>query len=168
VEEQIVTFETAILAKEKKFSWNSNDFYNVRGKLFSNGWCENIHDIFEEPFKINNELLEKSKLTHITAPTQTILQKFIREKRGVHINIHRNASGYYWSMCISDGGTDLGWSNHTGPNLGGVWKSYEDTLENALQVQLSYDLPKDKSIIKHWANYAEFAIKEFKIKYHER
>ena len=110
-------------------------------------------------YKIGKEVTSSSFSNVFLAPTQSLLQKFIREKRGVHIEIHRNASGYYWSMCRADGGTDLGWSDHTGPNYGGVWDSFEDALENALQVQLSYDLPNDTKVIKHWGNYVEFALK---------
>ena len=64
-------------------------------------------------------------------------------------------------MCKEEGGTDLGWSDSSGPNDGGVWNSFEDALENALQIQLSYDLPKNMIIIKHWGNYVEFAIKAY-------
>lgn len=43
-----------------------------------------------------------------------------------------------------------------------VLVSYKTALlakENALQIQLSYDLPDNFTIIKHWGNYAEFALK---------
>lgn len=43
--------------------------------------------------------------------------------------------------------------------LNNSWDSFEGALENALQVQLSYDLPNDITIIKHWGNYVEFALK---------
>lgn len=92
--------------------------------------------------------------------TQCDIHKFIRETRGVHIEVHRNASGYYWSMCMSDGGTNLGWSGHTGPNLGCVWDSYEEALEAAMNCQLHYDLPKDTTVIGHWSNYVKFMLKE--------
>lgn len=139
MKEEIISFEIAKLAKEKGFRWTTDNklFYNENGYL-------NILQFSEED---------------IPAPTQSLLQKFIRETRSVHIEIHRNASGYYWSMCKADGGTDLGWSDISGPNDGGVWDSFEGALENALQVQLSYDLPNDITIIKHWGNYVEFALK---------
>ena len=139
MKEQIISFETAVLAEEKGFNLKS-DFYNWYGS----------DKILNQKYDLSNTIL---------APTQSLLQKFIRETRGVHIEIHRNASGYYWSMCMSDGGTDLGWSNISGLNDSGVWDSFEDALENALQVQLSYDLPNDNTIIKHWGNYVEFALK---------
>lgn len=144
---QLISFETAKLAKEKGFNEPCLECYVERGTLYNNN---------RERIKFTNKQL---LTTNCSAPIQSMLQKFIREKRGVHIEIHRNASGYYWSMCKEDGGTDLGWSDDTGPNLGGVWDSFEGALENALQVQLSYDLPNDTTIIKHWGNYVEFALK---------
>jgi hypothetical protein len=98
----------------------------------------------------------------------TIVQRFIRETRGVHIEMMRNASGYYWGMCMEDGGTNLGWSEHTGPNDGGVWDSYDDALQNACEVQLAYKLPKNMKIIKHWGNYADFAYKQYSKEERER
>lgn len=137
MKEEIVSLETSKLAKEKGFDWNGEymAFTSIHTEKYPEG------EIFLKP-------------------TQSLLQKFIRETRGVHIEIHRNASGYYWSMCMSDGGTDLGWSDSSGPNLGGVWDSFEDALENALKIQLSYDLPNDTEVIKHWVNYVEFALKK--------
>ena len=158
MKEQLITFDTAKLAKEKEF-FDLNVNGNVRISqdwMYDNeGTLYSFHKLFDDDFNITEGNL-------FNAPSQSLLQKFIREKRGVHIEIHRNASGYYWSMCMTDGGTDLGWSDHTGPNLGGVWDSFEDALENALQVQLSYDLPNDTKIIKHWGNYVEFALKLIK------
>lgn len=155
MEEQRVNFETAVLAKEKEFDGLCFDAYNTHKMKYSDGWLEYIDDNeIEIPF--TSKVL---KPEDILSPTQSLLQKFIRETRGVHIEIHRNASGYYWSMCKSDGGTDLGWSDIAGLNPAGVWDSFEDALENALQVQLSYDLPNDITIIKHWGNYVEFALK---------
>lgn len=90
------------------------------------------------------------------------LQQYIRERRGVVIIIDRNASGYMWTMCKSDGGTDLGWSEDEGPNLGGAWNEYNEALEHALFIQLNYDLPKDKETIHHWGNYVLFALKSIK------
>ena len=177
MKEQLISFETAKLAKEKGFGLGENDYimlptaYELNGNLYNNGeltgsvsrkyndnpnhlGADTINDFEASVFIIDNSLDE-----FILAPTQSLLQKFIRETRGVHIEIHRNASGYYWSMCKADGGTDLGWSDHSGPNDGGAWESFEGALENALQVQLSSDLPNDTKVIKHWGNYVEFAFK---------
>lgn len=158
MQRELVTFKTAKLAKEKGFDSLCYDCYNSHGMQLSNGWCEYIFDN-EVSMPFENKDLKSSDTLR---PTQSELQKFIRKNRGVHIEIHRNASGYYWSMCMTDGGTDLGWSESSGTNASGVWDEFEDALENALQVQLSYDLLKDKTDIKHWDNYAEYALKLIK------
>lgn len=167
MQEELVSFQVAKLAKEKGFNIECLHFYaKPKSKMFG-------LDEHNRSYSITNK--SKSLYTigehaalHIEsvyfAPTQSLLQKFIRETRGVHIEIHRNASGYYWSMCKADGGTDLGWSELSGPNASGVWNEFEDALENALQVQLSYDLPKDKKVMHHWSNYSEFAINNLKLK----
>jgi hypothetical protein len=159
MKEQLVKFETAKLAKKKGF-YDLNVNGNIRisqDYIYDNkGAIYSISELLSSDFnKTENNLFN--------APTQSLLQKFIRETRGVHIEIHRNASGYYWGMCKEDGGTDLGWSDHSGPNMGGVWDSFEDALENASQVQLSYDLPNNTKVIKHWGNYVDFALLKIKI-----
>tara|TARA_R110000796_G_scaffold118353_4_gene231976 strand:- start:1261 stop:1728 length:468 start_codon:yes stop_codon:yes gene_type:complete len=141
--DELITFETARLAKEKGFDWECRFLYHSElnweeGKGVDYNW--NSFDSF-------------------SAPTQTLLQRFIRETRGVHIEIHRNASGYYWGMCKSNGGTDLGWSDQSGPNHSGVWDSNEEALENAMFVQLSFDLPENTRMIGHWGNYVVNALK---------
>jgi hypothetical protein len=142
MKEQLITFETAKLANGKRFDIETYNHYQLK----------------------NGKFLDKDNYQgqSIKAPTQSLLQKWLRETRGVHIEIYRNASGYSWSMCKTNGGTSLGWSGWTGPNHAGVWDSYEDSLENALQVQLSYDLPENTEIIKHWRNYVEFVLKTYK------
>jgi len=152
MKEQLITFKTAKLAKEKGFNIRTKGYYN-------DGIYKNTGSEIGQYHSFTNGKPITEDIGICLAPTQSLLQKFIREIRGVHIEIHRNASGYYWSMCRSDGGTDLGWSGISGPNAGGVWDKYEDALEHALQIQLSYDLPNDLKVIKHWGNYVEFAFK---------
>ena len=137
MEEELISFNTAKLAKQKGITIKSKDVWiDIDGETR----CR----VMRSKHLFENECY---------APTQSLLQKFIREKRGVHIEIHRNASGYYWSMCLEDGGTDLGWSDMSGPDASGTWDSFENALECAL--------PKDKSLILHWGNYVDFAIKTF-------
>lgn len=155
MKEQLISLETAILAKEKGFDipvlfyWVINKAVEVKPELNAS-------------FNRFNNDYNGDKFTDeaYSAPTQSLLQKYIREQRGVHIEIHRNASRCYWSMCKIDGGTDLGWSEESGPNPGGVWDTFEDALENALQIQLTNDLPKDTSVIRHWGNYVYYALKK--------
>jgi hypothetical protein len=149
MEEQLILFQTAKLAKEKGFT---NMFYEFGLVNMYKSEDDGLTSTLTE------ELQGNERRYDYLSPTQSLLQKFIRETRGVHIEIHRNASGYYWSMCKANSGTDLGWSEYSGFNLSGVWDSFEDALEDAMQVQLLYDLPNDTTIIKHWGNYVELAI----------
>lgn len=162
MKEQLITFETAVLAKEKGFDVECLNFYTKpRSKMFGIDEHGRSYFMYNKPkslYTIGSAAALNIESVYF-APTQSLLQKFIRETRGVHIEIHRNASGYYWSMCKSDGGTDLGWSDISGSNYSGVWDSFQEALENALQIQLSYDLPKNTKIILHWVNYVEFALK---------
>ena len=157
MKEKLVEFETAKLAKEKGFNWTTSCGYEENGEIYRPQYWEPGCET--DMIVLTEEALDIDCDAICLAPTQSLLQKFIREKRGVHIEIHRNASGWYWSMCKSDGGTDLGWSDHRGTDLGGVWDKFEEALEDAIFVQLSYDIPNNTKVIKHWGNYVDFAIK---------
>jgi|GEM_PF-2127640 len=149
--DQLVSKKVAILARKKAF----------------NKPCRWVHYMQEEqevPSKIDSEEIFNSDIEKkiVATPTQTSLSTWIRKMRGVHIEIGRSASGYYWDMCMSDSGTNLGGSGITGPNDSGQWDEYEDALEDALELQLSMDLPENFNSIKHWSNYAHFAQKKRK------
>jgi len=164
MDEQHILFKTAKLAKAK--NWDSittkayigrkeNSFYDQRkGEDF-------IFEAFDKVLLLTTSSFDEHMYLQYYAPTQDQLNKWIRETRRVHIIINRNASGWFWEMMMADGGTDLGYSDYSGPNHGGVWDSYEDALENAFMVQLTTDLPKNTRSIKHWGNYSAIAIKNF-------
>ena len=122
MKEQLITFETAKIAKEK-------GFFNLKSGDTS---TINILDNFPTDFGVWKQLLP--------IPSQSILNQWIREKLKIHIIVERNASGWYWAMCQTDGGTNLGYSDYSGPNLGGVWDKYEDAFENGLIVAMSLKL----------------------------
>ena len=96
MEEQLITLETAKLLKERGFNVPVRDYWHPT--------YEESNDLGIDDF--NRDTWGEG---YYSLPTQSLLQKFIREQRGVHIEVRRNASGYFWEMCRSDGGTDLGW-----------------------------------------------------------
>jgi len=166
MQEQIVSLKVAELAKEKGFNIDVINYYNKKGQLD----CTEEYDT-DRLVKTNwNDGLGSyptlAEDVKYSAPSQSLLQKWIRETRGVHIQIYRNASGYYWGMCKADSGTDLGWSGDVGVKVRYQLErdTYEEALEIALQVQLSYDLPENTNVIKHWGNYVLTALDLFKIK----
>ena len=152
MEKKLISLKTAKLAKEKGFNILCEYFYSPEGISYKSDLYLN---------EVRNNAYSAKNLEFCKAPTKSLLRQWIRETRGVHIEIHRNASGWFWSMCKSESGTDLGYSKFSGPNDSGVWDEHDDALENALQVQLSYDLPNSLNVIKHWGNYAELAIETF-------
>ena len=80
MKDTIISFTVAKLAKEKGFDEACNDFYNSKGMRFIDGWCEDIYDKFQEPFEISNNALKNAKLSHITAPIQTVLEDWLLKK----------------------------------------------------------------------------------------
>lgn len=86
--------------------------------------------------------------------------KAIMETKNIIISVYTNASGFLWSICKVDSGTDLGWCNfHGNCEMSGAFKSYEDCLEDAVTLIEKCDLEKfEKEVLKsnfHWGNYSE-------------
>lgn len=145
--EALVKRLTAELAKKRGFDINQG----------GNCWVKTLDgDVIHNSDRRNTPEHDRSS-HYLDQPSLATLAKWIRETRGVHIHITRNASAYHWEMCKADTGTNLGWSDLKGPNYGGGWDSYEEALENGVRVQLSKDLVKGD----HWGLYAAMARKEY-------
>jgi hypothetical protein len=76
MQETKVTFETAKLAKEKGFNWASK-CYHSDGSFQDRQRLDNYNDSM---FTDGNEYL-------ISAPTQSLLQKWLREVHNSHVSI---------------------------------------------------------------------------------
>lgn len=118
--DQIVNFETAKLAKEKRFDKESESYYKQSGEL--------LYDI-EFPF------LQPTKLDkYCNAPTQTELQKWLREVYNKHIQIAlaTNPRKCFVYFIQDDKGVTIEWN--TDPEL--IFDTYEEALEIGLQKAL--------------------------------
>jgi hypothetical protein len=69
-------------------------------------------------------------------PTQSLLQKWLREIKNLHIAIIRDACGYGYDICKADNGTHIADGVFDGPNDGGQWDTYEEALETGIQEAL--------------------------------
>lgn len=69
-------------------------------------------------------------------PTQSLLQKWLREIKNLHIDIIRDACGYGYDICKADNGTHIADGVFDGPNDGGQWDTYEEALEAGIQKAL--------------------------------
>lgn len=66
-------------------------------------------------------------------PSQSLVQKWLRETKNLHISIIRNACGYGYDICKADNGTHITDGVFDGPNDGGQWDTYEEALEAGIQ-----------------------------------
>lgn len=124
MEEQYVTFETAELAYLKGLpiflnSGNDLSCYEIKNKNFI---FYHVHIDFP------------SKEEFVYAPTQSLLQKWLREKHGIDIHLGRNGIRDDWNL---DGVRKFGYpftpSDH---RFKTSFKTYEDALEVGLKESL--------------------------------
>lgn len=69
----------------------------------------------------------------ISAPTQSIAQKWLRETKNLHIEIYRSAVGYGYAIVKAYNGTWQEDDDSRGPNDGGLWDTYEEALEAGIR-----------------------------------
>lgn len=98
MKEELITFETAKLAKEKGYNKEFEDY----------------------PYK-----------GCIIAPTQSLLQRWLREKHGIHVWVHPNL---IWQTYHHKGIVDRKETHNT--NIAFDGESMKDTYEEALEVGL--------------------------------
>ena len=125
MKKQPISFETAKLAKEKEFDIKTTHYYLVDEK-------KHILNISKE-YSIEG-LNWNVRSTRISAPTQSLLQKWLREVHDIDISIRLNQFGYGYMYAINNiksceniielkGGPNYKWT-------------YEEALEVGLQEAL--------------------------------
>lgn len=124
--EEFVTLETAKLLKEKGFKEDVFTFYEVD--------CVEGDMILSETYDESENFNEKNDC--LSAPTQSLAQKWLRETKNIHICVYNCACGYGYELSKADNGTHITSSVYEGPNDGGKWDVYEDALEAGLQEAL--------------------------------
>lgn len=127
MKEQLVSFETAKLAKER--GWMVDKYSNVH---FTHHYYIDEPNNYYDSTKNRGELCEGTGMISVysarcDAPTQSLLQKWLREIYNIHIWILRiNKNGYY----------QFEYSNQEVMGSGQAWKTYEEALEKGLQEAL--------------------------------
>ena len=128
--EKLISFETAILAKEKGFKNACDGFVNKDNEyifmpdlLYPNN-SEFSHNSEEDPEVVEWEELMK---TLVLAPTQSLLQKWLREVHEISIKIDdyytNSRVRFDYNVC------ELG-SQEDNPV--GIFETYEEALEIGL------------------------------------
>lgn len=121
MEDTRVTFETAKLAKEKGFKIPTTVMYKGNEKSYghNNEWGIDEKRL-DGKFPYTNQ-------QWYSIPTQSFLQKWLREEHNIHLIAYKNINidGYDWCYITTDGITNIN-----------SYKTYEEALEVGLQEAL--------------------------------
>lgn len=118
--DQIINFDTAKLAKEKGFDVESESYYDEDGELW---------------YDMDFPSLQSTKIgKYYNVPTQSELQKWLREVYNKHIQIAlaTNPRKCFIYFVQDDKGVTIKWN--TDPEL--IFDTYEEALEVGLQKAL--------------------------------
>ena len=122
MKENSVGFFVAKLAKEKGFPQEPNrrkvPYYNYKGEF--NG---DVTDFLRKYLREE----DTSDVESVSAPTQSLLAKWLREKHNIHLIAYKNINidGYDWCYITTDGITNIN-----------SYKTYEEAYEIGLQEAL--------------------------------
>ena len=147
MEEKLISFETAVLAKEKGFEEVTHSFYFEDGEFKENEltgtngyygeeYCFNLAEFYEN---WNSEWVTKKNMDRCfgcnksrgyfetySVPTQGLLQKWLREVHDKHIVIAYASTTKKYDVLYSSGSGSFNSSHNT----------YEEALEVGLQEAL--------------------------------
>ena len=101
MKEQLISFETARLAKEKGFDWKCYWFCTYKRKIATNK--QSFYPDLGEYKDFNN--LKNNFYEYFSLPTQSLLQKWLRDEHKIFINMQvggfiQNKQTYYCNVLI--------------------------------------------------------------------
>lgn len=121
MKDTIVRYKTAKLAKEKGFNWKAFSYYKSEMSLF------NIFPDYEQDIDNWNDIT--SYINCYSAPTQSLLQRWLREVHNIHITV-TSISQESWQYHIQKPKDKLG------DNYNEDYENYEESLEDGLSEAL--------------------------------
>jgi hypothetical protein len=132
--DQLITLETARLAKEKGFDWKCYAYYSENNDFVEAGSISGAN------FNVSMEIAVKS------APSQSLLVRWLRDEHGWHIIIIPVVTTGYtfkitkvWKKNFDPNSEDIELAIETPPYKGVNaydYESYEEALEQGLQEAL--------------------------------
>jgi len=135
MEEQLISFETAQLAKTKGFNWDCQNSYDKNGEI------DNSVDLNGELVFTQESFLsaEENGYSVYAAPTQSLLQKWLRDVHNIEINISQNINKhveyFYFPSLITLAPNKLSLLE---AEIEGTYFKYEEALEKGLTEALKY------------------------------
>lgn len=132
MEEQLISFETAKLTKEKGFIELCNAYFYLK---------KNSEQFYSNAINVDLKNYNEN-LRFISQPTQSLLQRWLREKYNIHINITKvyecsktPAIFDGWNIYIA--GKDFETNYNVNSSLiSKYFETYEEALEYGLQEAL--------------------------------
>lgn len=114
IKDEIVTYDVAKLAREKGFN-------------------EIVRHFYEEGTKFPQSMVDRwnEYSNAYSAPTQSLLQRWLREKKGIEVYAKYTRTHQHWTY-IAQTLTEGCYKGHGG------YKSYELALEDGLKYALKY------------------------------
>lgn len=122
MEDELISFETAKLAKEKGFREDTIDWWAHR----DTHWIEEYPESYDFGLSDHNEYPYK-----LSRPTQSLLQRWLREEHELFVLAHFGMQHGGWSAAYCK----KGWTNYE--RLSPLVETYEDALEMALKEALN-------------------------------
>lgn len=97
MEEKLIEFPTAKLAKEKGFKNNTLSYYLIDNKSIMNN---EIGKLGSYDCCSYNPKYGYTQQDIIAAPTQSLLAKWLREVHNIKVFINENLSGYFYQIVF--------------------------------------------------------------------
>lgn len=138
MQETLISFETAKLAKEKGFDWIVSDAYHKNtGELVFTDW-ENVES--NDDILIPDDFNTDDESWLISAPTQSLLQKWLREVHNIIVEVvtYYNETDLPLNKPIKPKGY-FAWDYYNenfSEEKAPKFKTYEQALEQGLQEAL--------------------------------
>jgi hypothetical protein len=153
MQEQLISFETAKLAKEKNFEIGVNQSYIIYKESYNYDDDPNhresykVNDVeINSHYHVNNYKgidLSNELYEAYSAPTQSLLQKWLREIHNIYVDSYHDLTAdgkniqYYTSWGFLQQKDNNGNQNMNGwYDEYNDWKTYEEALEFGLQQAL--------------------------------
>lgn len=133
IHEEICTYEVAKLAKEKGFNVPTDHYYHIYNDVIE---AQNSLEMTSDGCADFYNSLNRCRCA---APTQSLLQRWLREKKGVTICVDIFDDGWFFDISTfykQDTGVYEVEIPYKSSNVSPVYDTYELALENALKYAL--------------------------------
>jgi hypothetical protein len=140
MEEQLISFETAKVAKEKGFNIEcKNKYVETLEHTLEMGRGGDCTFAYQSPRVLSSRSYDKWDIIHCNAPTQSLLQKWLREVQNIHVKLHSSNTDIFsfeiYFMIYKN--VDLNKKNLQNHKYSKInYSTYEEALEAGLQVAL--------------------------------